>query len=705
MPSRFVLILSLSCLLQSQPVIAQTLNTNTYWFGNTYGNRVKQDPTMGDAVAHRCEDLYAAANGRLYCNAGYDEGWREGQIFNSNGTIFGELEVDRGSGGRAIVGDNGYLYLGFGPGPNSNQTAVKGSVARFNYDGSPAPWSGSTYSRQIDPSGTRIPGLAVFDSELFVAANNTMTVLDTADFSIKRSWPIPSPGQLTVDASGFLWIINSATNQVQQWTRGSGTQPGSATDKVISDLLKPADVALGPNGSICVADNGNNRCHIRVYVFSNGMPTFSNIIGRSDLRHPQPGTVSDLGFYEIRSLAFDLSGVMYVADSVPNQGQCNRIRKYDSNRVLQWTRHGHMHRNGADADPGEDTSVHTSFARYQLDYSAAPGSGWTHKAWTVDNVNYPNDPRLILEYDYTQACQMFRRNGKKFMVTKRDGAGIVAIFRFVGEIAVPTVIFRTTVPGTAFFPNEPSGTQWMWRDNNADGNMQATEYTSFSMLKGWAESVDANGNVWFGEEVGLKVFRFQLTGVNGQGVPNYSGPTVATIPAGPNRLMRAIYVPTTDRMYLGTYSPANPYDLGEGNWSHAGKEIRCYDQWSSIYSGGTPTQRFLLTPPYVFGDPTKTVPRTLTRDIDIEGGYLFLGYRGNRSSAQVPNDNAIVKVYRATDASFIGDLRATASVGNTSGWLDIVDGLQTHRRANGTILIFAEEQWQSKINFYQWTPN
>jgi hypothetical protein len=62
-------------------------------------------------------------------------------------------------------------------------------------------------------------------------------------------------------------------------------------------------------------------------------------------------------------------------------------------------------------------------------------------------------------------------------------------------------------------------------------------------------------------------------------------------------------------------------------------------------------------------------------------------------------------VIRLSDGKRQGRLLPTADIGGTTGWLDMNDGIQSHRRKDGTYIVFMEEVWMAKGIFSNGGPN
>jgi len=129
------------------------------------------------------------------------------------------------------------------------------------------------------------------------------------------------PEGLAGDASGRLWVADSGNHRVRvvepdgriRTFAGTGTDgfAGDGGPAVAAHLSRPMDVALGPDGSLSIADFGNHRIR-RVgpegtiaTVAGSGTPGFSGDGG--------PAVAARIG--EAYGVAVDAAGTLYVADS------------------------------------------------------------------------------------------------------------------------------------------------------------------------------------------------------------------------------------------------------------------------------------------------------------------------------------------------------------------------------------------------------
>ncbi len=145
-----------------------------------------------------------------------------------------------------------------------------------------------------------------------------------------------NPQALTFN-SGNLWVADSADSRILEFVppfvNGMGaslvigqpnffrSQPGAPVNA--SDLQAPSGVTFDSSGSLWVADSTNNRVLQFKAPFSTG-ESASLVLGQSSFNNRLPG-VSQSSLQHPRGLAFDSSGVLWVADD-----QNNRVLRFDT---------------------------------------------------------------------------------------------------------------------------------------------------------------------------------------------------------------------------------------------------------------------------------------------------------------------------------------------------------------------------------------
>ncbi|CAB3801061.1 hypothetical protein LMG27177_04951 [Paraburkholderia fynbosensis] len=111
-----------------------------------------------------------------------------------------------------------------------------------------------------------------------------------------------------------------------------------------------------------------------------------------------------------------------------------------------------------------------------------------------------------------------------------------------------------------------------------------------------------------------------------------------------------------------------------------------HDNWSS----GTPTQPYAISLPWNI----QSNPQTTTVAVAVAGNDIFV--------AQLYT--AKVDVYDARTGQAVCYMTPVASVGNTSGWVDVYLDISAARRENGEYVVLLKDDVRAKILMYRWTP-
>jgi sugar lactone lactonase YvrE len=679
--------------LNMAPSALPAISYKTSWIGNTFGGGSKW-------VQNFVDGMYVAADGTVYTNSVWDEAGREAGIYK-NGDVIGMAGALHGwarSGGAAVTANSKYLYIAMkqasavNPGqdfPPAGTTWY--AVRRYNLAGVPAPFAGGRgydKSMLIVSTSGHVTGLASAGSELYVSdsGSNRIRVFNSDTMAELRSWSFARPGRITVDAKGDLWIIQpqEASNPAKI-LRYSKT--GTLLPQQITDVVMPTALAYS-QGKLLVAENGP-RQQVLMYNIDQAPKLVGTVGTQGGIYAGRRGEIGATKLYGLTGVGADAAGNIYVScngfKGAARDFSGTDLRKFSSSGALQWRLLGLEFVDNADADPGTDgVDVFTKHEHFVMDYSKASGQQWTYKAYTADKFRYPDDARFQ-NIGHTAASASVRRiNGKRFLYLEGMHAPRLYVYRFDGEIAVPSAIFAQ--PNTGDWPaNPPASVRWLWRDKNGDGKIQSNEYESLGASDGrvWAWQVDSKGDVWLGAETG-KIQRYRVQGVDTYGSPIYTSTArdVIPMPAPFVNLERLKYFPQTDVMYVGGYTSARPKSGSE--WGKVGTEIVRYDNWST-----TRKMRWRVVLPY---NPTAN-PVKLIQSMDVAGDRLFA----------VDFITAVVSVYDTATGALLTQLTPGPEVSSESGWVDIPHGIRAYRRANGEYLVFVEEDFKAKVIMYRMT--
>lgn len=709
---------------------AQTsLNYETSWIGNSlgYGN--------GTWMQQDVEAIAVAPDGTVYANAPWDESGSEIGVYKAGNklAVGGNTHGWGAAGGDAIAVNSTYVYAAMSIGNESN--ALVGS----DYPPANETWFGLTRRLRsnvaqgapfasgiansanvtknsflrvtVTPSTAdgAVRGIAATDTEVYVSDtyDNQIIVYDANTMQQLRSWAVPSPGRIAVDTDSTLWVIQgmqSATGPTVAHYTAQGAPIAGAP--VLPAGVIPADLAIAPSGQLAIADDGVQQL-IWLYTKSaSGQTQAAGSIGTRDgIFHTTKGQPGDWRFNGLTGIGFDSAGNLYVAQNGQGLrpfgsalvGQGAVLESYKGlERVSLWRLYGLTFVDSADFDPANPAIIYTGSKRFTLDYSkTTPGSEWTYAAFTLDKFDYPDDPALHSTRGVRGSPMMRRFAGGLFEYALDQYSHYLYYYRFVpsteGEIAIPSGMFAEN-PITGTWPQgQPTYGEWMWRDANGDGHVDASEITSNpstgSTVGDGYYWVDTNGNVWLATPTsGIR--EQPMLGLDSHGNPEYSYASAKTYPMPPqfNRLGRIVYDAANDRMYITGFTAQNPWN--STLWKEAGPLLARYDNWSTLGTNQTPTYTVQL-PWNLSADPQIT-----TVGIAVAGNYIFM--------AELYSQR--IDVYDNRNGTLVGTLTPGASVGNTSGWVDIYMGISATERANGEYDVLVEDDARAKILLYRWTP-
>ncbi|HXP83257.1 MAG TPA: SMP-30/gluconolactonase/LRE family protein [Bryobacteraceae bacterium] len=160
--------------------------------------------------------------------------------------------------------------------------------------------------QKIDPSG-----------QLSILNPNPSTFFLTAPGPVAKAQMIPAwpafdaAGDLYIaDFAGFLWEVTpSGTIQVVA-AFSPNFNLGDGGPAALAGLNAPGGVAVGPNGSVLIAEQFNDRIR---RVASSG--TITTVIGNGTVGFTSPGPAASASLYIPNAVAADSSGNVYVASA------------------------------------------------------------------------------------------------------------------------------------------------------------------------------------------------------------------------------------------------------------------------------------------------------------------------------------------------------------------------------------------------------
>jgi len=483
-----------------------------------------------------------------------------------------------------------------------------------------------------------------------------------------------------------------------------------STGVSINDAGVPTGLAIANDGKLMVADNGP-RQQILFYDITKNPPKLVSTFGqKGGITSGTPGVMHPTKFFTLSGTGMDSKGNIYVSMSADGIGSC--LRKLTPSGNLIWEHYSPLFVDQCDFDPTTDgKDIYGAEEHFVMDYSKTKaGSEFKWHAFTLDPIKYPHDPRIYLsggqQHGVTSPWISYI-NGKKFMYLSGMFNGFLAIYRFDGEIAVPSAFIAPSKVGRVngkeqWAPNQPRKGRWLWRDLNGDGDQQDNEFYGADgkndrAINGW--DVDSKGNIWIAYAYG-KIEKYECQGLDKIGNPIYTRENVVSysVPKEANfhQLRRAEYIAEADTMYLGGYSYKNyEYDGG----GSIGSEIIRFDNWSKKpeMHKGFP----ILIPNTSQG---KYYTSVHGQSMSVSGKRIFVTY------ANLAPDGSKVGVnfaYNAETGEFLGQFNPGPEVGgaDNAGWVDIPYGQKSFMRANGEYLVLVEEDWKGKNFLYRMPSN
>jgi hypothetical protein len=711
----YCLLLLLMPAIHRSPASAQLIpNYTSSWVGNSFGGGY----TTGRWMQNRIHDLAVHPDGRvmviaisdegkkgvgLYRNgAVYDNGWRDG-----NGTLvggFGNNQTSRPSGWTGCFHPTQeYMYCALG----GNETQVR----RWNLSGSITPANTLAFNVGFEPQGLATNGtILVASGASSIKTFNVNTGIEIGSFTVSNA------GEVVIDAGGDIWAITG--NLVREYS-----PTGTVKNTINRSGWKPVDLAFDNQQRLMIADDGPT--HVIRFYTTTGTPTQVDTLGTSGgIKAGTPGAVTNNKFWGLTGCGCDSAGNYYVAMS--QEGAI--VRCFNSQKQLQWQLAGLHFIDVVVADPttaGAD--VYGRQEHYRMNYNLPVGKQWTLQGYSLDLDTYPQDIRGSSIGDKLIPAWCTYVNNKKFLYMTDMIGLLMAVFRFNGEIAIPSVVFcRDPQP---WAPGSPSG-PWIWKDLDGAGDFDSNEFTTgtgFTQANWW---VDSQGTITVGN--GTNIVRFPATTTDGVGNPNYafSSSSTRAVPTGGsnpawNNIKRTAYDVDTDVMIISGYTTQNPIDEWPfGGARSMGPTIARYNNWSQPGSTSLAWSRVLEHTPAETSWEDQLQPRgfdfsATANASGVISGHIFVSY------ASFGPDNGPyygpivtrgeVKVLNLANGNDVGYMVPQAALGGPGptpnedrptivGAQDIVQPITVFRRSNGTYFIFQEEDKWSKVMFYQWTP-
>lgn len=744
-----ICLMSLSLTLSA---CAEELKYTVSWVGNSFSGKdawvlqdvedicVQPDGTLFTNVFwdEAGGNVQQYQNGKLMQIAGHTHGWGYeggGAIAANSRYVFIAQAVNNEGGG--LKGNSwplkGLKWSGVSrrmrtdirqPAPFAQGRGREGAVLQ----GAFLPIVTVPEGKSIEGKTGDLRGLCASEKELFVSSpfDDTIKVYDADSMRLLRAWSVPRPDKICLDAQGNLWALlrpqlqneqrqttgGQKQAQTESWQAQRFAPDGKRLPQRITFAagMLPTALCVGSKNCLLVADAGSDQ-QIKIYADADTDPKEISAFGTKGGIFANPaGEFGNQRFHRPRGIGMDAAGNFYVASSGSVGGGSTVLESYAPEGSLNWRRFGLTFVDGADADSNAPDEIYTKEEHFTLHHPtgghsigmAASGAengesdiGWKYRGYTVNPYKYPDDPRLHLE-----ACTAWVRviNNAKLLFVTGMTADQLSVYRFApasnGETAIPCVLFaKQHIRKKDGYPaGQPPGGEWMWRDHNGDGRMDAGEFAANigAESKGilWP---DAQGTIW---QVNDKTIRgLPLQKLDKSGIPlwDYAQARNYPVPTEFDEVRRVRYLPDKDLMLLG----GNQGDDHNQHWKPMGPVLSAYDNWKS----SKPRLRKRIVLPYDKGSSGHESAEPIS--FDVAGDYVFVAYTRGLKVDGIKN--AFVKILRLSDLAVVGNLSAQAQLGET-GLLDLVESVSATRRPDGQYQILLEDDYKSKVIVFHWQP-
>lgn len=700
----------LSLLLYVALFAQQVPNVKNSWLG-------QDSPFTASFVPQGMEGMCVGADGTAYTNVPWEEGGGNFAEIKNGVVNHGEASHGWGAGGGSDVASNStYVYWAMYMGNEGG--GLVGSGAQIDrWPAAGRNWLGVTRRLKSDvkqgatfaggkgwplnsmlvaldyPDGDLrepwINGLHATETELFVSIGslNIVKVYNAATMVFLREFSAPNPHQIATDSWGKIWVAQGFDATTINRYNPDGSLLPEAINLPTGSFV--GDFCIGADDKMYIGDVGR-REQVLIYTTINTYPRETGTFGAMYGIHSGiSGRNAPLKFQQIRGIGLDNSGNIYVGNTQWHTGgQGTLVEKYNiASGTMAWKATCVMFVDACGLDAlTEGQDAYGKVERFSIDYSKPVGQEAQYVAYTIDRYKYPADPRL---WQSMANVQTINFRGKKFLAMMDMTGRIIALFRFNkdtdGEIAIPCIVW-----GERVNPNYPGSIdkQWIWRDTDGDGQMEAGEYTqqdTYFIDGGRGTYFDTNGDIWQAGWQNLLVNK--CLGLDANGIPFYNGSrTLIPAPVPFNDVKRSYYDPILDRMYIGGRTINEPDQF---DWMTMGRAIVRYDNWST---GNRVAQSELRLPYSNNGGIADPISFCVVKD------YIFVCFVGGDNI--IPRQQ--INIYRVSDNSYVGYIRPIFS---DCGLFDMNQSINVSLRKNGEYVIVAEENGRNKNLLYRWCPD
>ncbi|HTT89691.1 MAG TPA: NHL repeat-containing protein [Acidimicrobiales bacterium] len=224
------------------------------------------------------------------------------------------------------AGAPGTVFVANFGGEGASGIQATGSVTSYRPSATGNASALGTFATKINaPQGV------AFDAsgDLWVANSNTNTLVEYSRAELGKASPAPvvvissnssgslaGPGGLTFDPAGDMWVANTSVSTVVEYTRSQLARSGAPTPKITitnNSFNAPFGVALDSHGNLWVSDNAQQGSPA-IYEYLKSDLTSASPTPRLTISVP----LSPIGDDTRSGLSFDSSGDLWFVDSAGN---------------------------------------------------------------------------------------------------------------------------------------------------------------------------------------------------------------------------------------------------------------------------------------------------------------------------------------------------------------------------------------------------
>ena len=732
------------------------LDYTTSWIGNSFGG---YSPDPNKILWHIASDVdasYVTPDGKVYTNAGWDEGgralttYKDGQIINplNQNDINNNDGAAYQNGGVAVAADDKYIYQAQYTGivikNVPDQTIVGGANTPTQLTGS------KTLYKSVAVIGETIANKKLYISE---SDQNVIDIFDTTTWALVKTLPIKNPARVAVDCLGGVWVTHVDQTVLPPHVN-FGTYSGPVIDHynadgvLLNSITVPdsADVTAiwidqyGKDGQdrLFVGDDGPDQ-NVKVYtdiLWGNPklIATFGVKGGTSV--GPHYGAVGHYRFHGITGVGTDAHNNLYITQNgigpayqtgtastggLANTGRGTVIYAYalgdsldgrdsvagESDESFWTTRGSHLNwtLNGLEfvsmttIDPGSDEQAYDADHKFHMYWDRPTGQEAHYASDTIDPVRFPLDIRLTNNGSNNgQSGQIRRIQGKRFLFVQGQSGSYIAIYRFndneLSDIAIPCggIDYGAFLGIYNDWAHQPLNGEFIWRDLNNDGTTEPDEFLQP------ANPSHVDGQQWWVDNDG-DIWQVAYHSAIEKSIRFRRYHLQGFDQNG---------APIYDYNHVDYFTvPSDLTDVQsvvfDPEASTGGTLYLAGNQYQPTYAG-----TFTKLARYDHWDegnrkPTWVIDVTWSPDPNniwapnqfrTAGDYIFVGY-------QEPH---YVLIYRKKDGSYVGQLTPGANIGGPVyvGNTDEPLSIGAYQRPDGEYVITGEDDYQDKTIMYRW---